>query len=312
MFQLFKQRNFNDLINDTFLFFRKSGKNYFRNYFIINGGFLLILVVLVYLVSKVFFDGLFTSFGTPKATELLEIFFQDNIAYFIISAIVAVVLILLLTMLSYSFPVIYLKLLEKNENPSTSQIIAGIKAKTGKIIIFALLSLVTFMPIAAISLFISGILIFLLIGLPLFVVVLAAITCWIFQSFYDYINNDTDYFTAMGNGYRMMTNKFWHNVGATAIFMLIVYIVHSIISFIPYIIGMVSMFSDMSQNGENTPDLSFFGIMMLVTIILSTLLSFVLTNLTIIGQGIIYYSNVEQQQNNSLHSDIDKIGSDFE
>ena len=311
MFQLYKQRNFSDLINDTFLFFRKSGKNYFRNYFIINGGFLLILIVLIYLVSKVFFDGLFSSFGTPKANELIENFFSDNLTYFIITAIFAVILILLLTMLSYSYPVIYLKLLEKNENPDTSQIVAAIKAKTGKIILFALLSLVTFVPIACISLLISGVLVFVLIGIPLFVVVLAAITCWIFLSFFDYINNDTDYFTAMGNGYRMLVNKFWHNVGTTAIFMLIVYIVHSIISFIPYIIGMISMFSEMPRDG-GTPDLSFFGVMMLITIILSTLLSFILTNLTIINQGIIYYSSLEQQQNNSLHSEIDQIGSDSE
>lgn len=311
MFQLYKQRNFSDLINDTFLFFRKSGKNYFRNYFIINGGFLLILIVLIYLVSKVFFDGLFSSFGTPKANELIENFFSDNLTYFIITAIFAVILILLLTMLSYSYPVIYLKLLEKNENPDTSQIVAAIKAKTGKIILFALLSLVTFVPIACISLLISGVLVFILIGIPLFVVVLAAITCWIFLSFFDYINNDTDYFTAMGNGYRMLVNKFWHNVGTTAIFMLIVYIVHSIISFIPYIIGMISMFSEMPRDG-GTPDLSFFGVMMLITIILSTLLSFILTNLTIINQGIIYYSSLEQQQNNSLHSEIDQIGSDSE
>lgn len=311
MFQLYKQRSFSDLINDTFLFFKSTGKNYFRNYFIINGGILLILILLIYIVSKVFFDGLFSSFGTPNAVQIVEDYFSDNLGYFIATSIVTGIVIILLTMLSYSFPVIYLKLMETNEKPETSQIAAALKAKAGKIIIFALLSLVTFIPIAAICTAICTILVFVLIGIPLFIIVVAALTCWIFLSFFDYLNNDTDYFTAMGNGYRMLMNKFWHYTGVTAIFFLIVYIVHSIISFIPYFIGMFSMFTERINDSENM-DLSFFGIMMLITIILSVLLSFVLTNLTIINQGIIYYSSLENQQNTTLHSDIDQIGTDSE
>ena len=52
MFQLYKKRDFNELVSDTFDFFKIHGKNYFKNYFIINGGFLLILVVLLYFVYE--------------------------------------------------------------------------------------------------------------------------------------------------------------------------------------------------------------------------------------------------------------------
>ena len=64
MFQVFKKRDFSQLVGDTFSFFKLEGKNYFKNYFIINGGLLLILVVALYFLIKFFFEGTFAAAQT--------------------------------------------------------------------------------------------------------------------------------------------------------------------------------------------------------------------------------------------------------
>ena len=57
MFQLYKKRDFSELVGDTFGFFKLEGKNYFKNYFIINGSLLLLLVVIIYFFTKEEFFG---------------------------------------------------------------------------------------------------------------------------------------------------------------------------------------------------------------------------------------------------------------
>ena len=37
MFEFYKRRDFGGLISDSFAFFKIYGKNYFKNYFLING-----------------------------------------------------------------------------------------------------------------------------------------------------------------------------------------------------------------------------------------------------------------------------------
>ena len=59
MFQLYKKRDFSALVGDTFGFFKLEGKNYFKNYFTINGGLLLLLVVIIYFFSNIFIKSSF-------------------------------------------------------------------------------------------------------------------------------------------------------------------------------------------------------------------------------------------------------------
>lgn len=37
MMQFYKKRDFGALISDTFTFFKENGKNYFKNYILLNG-----------------------------------------------------------------------------------------------------------------------------------------------------------------------------------------------------------------------------------------------------------------------------------
>ncbi|MBY8963908.1 hypothetical protein KJK34_14200 [Flavobacterium sp. D11R37] len=312
MFQLFKKRNFNNIFNDTFTFFRVAGKNYFSNYIKIAGGFLLVLVVLMYLGAKVFFEGLFTRFTNPQQDQLLESYFYDNTGFFIATAIFCGILILVLSAINYAFPVVYLRIMETKPSPTTGELVSGIKKSFGRVIIFSLLSLITFLPIAAILGVICVLLIMILIGIPVALFVFAFISCWVFQSFYDYLNNNNGFFTSMRNGYNNVFSNFWAHTGSTAIFIIILYVVQTITSLIPYIIGGFLTLTEIQGPEDQADALSTMGVLMLVSFLISSVVGYLLTNVLLINQGMIYYSSRENIENNSLHSDIDLIGTDIE
>src|SRR5690606_9716159 len=96
MFRLYKQRNFSELINDTFAFFRTYGKSYFKGYFIINGGLLLTLLVLMYLMGSFFVDTLSTGISNPSGGEsIITENIQSNFGMFMLAGLAGFVLILI-------------------------------------------------------------------------------------------------------------------------------------------------------------------------------------------------------------------------
>jgi hypothetical protein len=312
MFQLFKKRNFNTIFNDTFSFFRIEGKNYFANYIKIAGGFLLVLIVLMYMGAKVFFEGLFTRFTNPQQDQMLESYFYDNTGFFIAAAIFCGILIIILSAINYAFPVVYLRMIEAKPSPSTKELVSGIKKSFGKVIVFSLLSLITFLPIIAILGVICVLLIMILIGIPVAVFVFAFIGCWIFQSFFYYLNNNDGFFTAMRRGYNNVFSNFWAHTGSTAIFYIMLYVIQTITSVIPYIIGGFLTLTEVQGPEDQANALSTMGVLMLVSFLISGVVGYLLTNVLLINQGMIYYSSREHDENNSLHSDIDLIGTDIE
>jgi hypothetical protein len=315
MFQLYKQREFGALISDTFTFFRVNGRNYFRNYILVNGGLLLILLLLIFLVGKVFFDAVFSNFGSPATGVIVQSYFNDNMGFFIGTGILAGILIIFITILSFSYPVLYLQLYEKNPAPAAKQILAALKSNAKRIIIFSLLWLVTFLPLIVMLFLLSILLIAVIVGIPVAIFLFGCISCWMSLSFYDYLNTGNGYFTSMRNGFTMLFSKFWPYAGSTSIFYIIIYMLEMMISMIPYLIGMLAMVTDsgsMQQNGPSQDNMSFAGIMMIISFMLSILLSYVLGNVLFINQGLIYYSSREENENRSAYSEIDLIGRDAE
>lgn len=313
MFQLFKKRNFSELVGDTFAFFQTNGKHYFRNYFIINGGFLLVLLVLVYFIINVFFEGLFANLngGFSGTNNSIDHYINDNLELVIALGVLTAITAIFLSILSYAYPVAYMKLLKKNTGFPTSEIIAVIKSKIGKIIIFFIASLFVLIPIMLIVMALSFALVFILIGIPLLFIIIPAMMCWFSLSFFDYISTDKGYFEALGNGFSLMKQKFWPAVGSTAIMYLIMQIVVGFASMIPYLIGVFSMFTDLET--QTSPNIqpekfSFLMLMLGISMILSLLLNFIFQNLLLVNQGIIYYSIREENENNTSKNEIDLIG----
>jgi hypothetical protein len=315
MFQLYKVRNFSALINDTLSFFKVQGKNYLKHYFVLNGGLLLILTVLCFVVGRVFFENIFSGLNNPGSQNFIEQYFADNQGFFIGAGIAGAILILVIAIINYAYPVVYLSLLEKNDAPTIKQITSALKKKLGKVILFVLLTLITFVPLAIpIGLF-CMFLTAIIIGLPVAIIIIAAFSCWIYLTFYNYISTDDSYFTSMGRGWNMLFRRFWHHMGSTVIIFIIVQAIQFIFSMIPYIIGLVFIFIDGPGNGnieEQEGVLSTIGILMLVVFTVSLLTSFIMGNLLAINQGMIYYSCIEEDENKTINNEIDLIGESIE
>ena len=317
MFQLYKKRGFNELVGDTFDFFKIHGKNYFKNYFIINGGFLLILVVLLYFFTKIFFESIFASINNGQNGENLMLNnLTSNLPILIIGGISMFFLIVLISIINYTYPIGYLSLIESKKELNIKNLIGFVKSKIGKTILFFLASLIIFLPIFLIVLGLLFGLMFILIGFPLMLLVLPAMVSWVSLSFYDYISSDNGYLTSLSNGFNLLKEKIWPIIGSTVIMFVIVQIVVGVVYFVPYIIGMASVFINpeaLQGNQQQTIEtLSFMTIMMTIAMIVSILFNYTLQNLIFINQGIIYYSSKEELENNVIKNDIDLIGSESE
>ncbi|HQE34026.1 MAG TPA: hypothetical protein PLQ70_05100, partial [Flavobacterium alvei] len=153
MFELYKKRDLSANFSDTTAFFKTFGKHYFKNYFIINGIFLMILVVLIYFISKVYMELIFSGITNMQNNpNYLMAYFNNNMALIVGGFVITFLLIVILSMLNISYPVIYMGLLEKNNstNFQIQEIISGLKSNIGKMIIFLLGSIFIIMPLAAI------------------------------------------------------------------------------------------------------------------------------------------------------------------
>ena len=136
MFQLFKERNFSDYINDTFQFFKVQGKHFFKTYFIINGGLLLVAVVLIYFLMKIYFDFIFSKIsGNGNAPQNdLGTFFNANFGLMIALIIGAILLFMVISLFQFTFPVVYLDLYDskKGADFSAKDILIGMKKRIPK------------------------------------------------------------------------------------------------------------------------------------------------------------------------------------
>ena len=316
MFQLYKVRNFNLIINDTFGFFKAEGKNYIKNYLIINGGLLLVMAVLGFIIGKVFFENLFSGIAGTESTDKSSEYFSENFVLMIVLAIGAALLLLLVLIINYAYPVVYLKLIDGKEKPDTKELIKEIKRVLGRGILFGLLSIVTFLPMAIPIMAFSVFMIALIITIPVCIILFSAYTCWIYLTFYDYMSTGNGYFTSMGNGWKMLFKKFWVHMGSTAIFYIILYMVQMLLVFVFFILqsltGLVDDGSGPFGNMDSAEAFSVMGILVLIGFLIYMFAAFLVGNLILVNQGIIYYSCREQQENKSLYNDIDLIGTDVE
>ena len=313
MFQLYKKRGFSEFVGDTFGFLKLEGKNYFKNYFIINGPLLLVLVVCIYFLTKVYMDAIFSSLSNNN-TNPNNLFndLMNNMPLFIILGLLSFVLVLVISLINYLFPVCYLKLVGKKSDITTQSIFNEMKEKLGKSILFFLASLLVFVPIFIIVMILLVLLMMIIIGFPLILIIGPALVSWINLSFYDYMTTDNDYLKSVGNGFELIKTKFWSVVGSTFVMFFIYYIISMIVTMIPYLFSMGSIFSDIQTNVDKADAYSTASILFSIIMVLSVLFNYTLQNLILINQGIIFYSITDEIENISIKSDIDLIGSESE
>ncbi len=315
MFQLYKKRNFSDFISDTITFFKIYGKHFFKNYLLINGGFLLVLCFLMYFIFKVYFEVVFSSIGTTNSDYFSQ-YFNSNSILFIGTLILFFLLIIIISMLNFAYPVLYLQFISKNPeaNFTIKDITTALTKNTGRLLVFILGLVFIIFPLLMLLFTLLFLMIFIIIGLPLLLIAMPAVLAWINLSFYDYLTEKTGFFRAFKNGFLLLKQQFWTIVGTTFVMLMLIQIVQGIITMVPYFIGIIYFFSS-GQTNMSDPEsegLATMGIFAAVIMILAVLLSYFFNNLVLINQGLIYYSLREENESTSLISNIDLIGADNE
>lgn len=312
MFQLYSKRNFSSLVGDTFTLFKLEGKNYFKNYFIINGGLLLVLCIVIYFFMQIFLKGLFLASSNNNINGVIDTLLS-NLSLFIIFGLAMILLIMFASLINYLYPVAYLKLLEENKQRTLHNLTSLIKSKIGKTIQFYFLSLFIIIPLFLVLLGISFALIFVIIGVPILFILLPAYTSWVSLSYYECISTNSTYFNALKKGLKLLKSKFWPVIGSNYVMQTIVQVVLGIVVMVPYFIGIFSIFINPEQSTQNSENVfSLLTILLTVITIISILFSYTLQNIILINQGIIYYSIIEEQENINAKNNIDLIGQNEE
>ena len=317
MFELFKQRNFSDNISDTIAFFKTFGKHYFKNYFIINGILLMILMVMVYFLSKVYMDFIVTTTQVQNPNpDYFTNYFSENIGIFIGTFLLFLFITILLSVINIAYPIIYLQFIEQKNDASFTHtdIINELKNNFGRIFLFILGLIFIVTPLLIIAFVVSALLVIVIIGLPLLFILIFASTSFIALSFQEYMVKKIGFFEALRVGYNLVKQNFWRTVGTTFVIAFLIQTIQGIITMVPYIIGMVLIFTSTGNINENDPSqaMGTFTILFTIIMVVSILLSYIFNNFQMIAQGLIYYSLREENEETNSKSQIDLIGTDSE
>ncbi len=317
MMQFYKNRDFGTFISDSFGFFRLYGKNYFKNYILLNGLLLILMVVVVIFGYRELLTQIFGSNINGKSTYF-ENYFEDNMGMLIVVGLLTFLLFAVLMIVNYLYPVFYLKRLSEGETKiSMDDILSDFKknAKRIGILCLGMIFIVT-LP-AFIVLGISYALVLVLIGIPIMLFVFPTLINIVNFLMYDFFNSKRGFFESLSYSVRAQfsyTNgreksPFWKYWGATLVLFIIMYVITTIFTMIPMIIFFATMITNEPDgNFEENPFSGAMGILFFVLYGFSLLVSFFLSNLMYINSGLIYYDSRRDLHQKVELAEIDTIG----
>lgn len=302
-FQLYKKRDFSAYIGDTIQFFKQFWKNYFQNYAVINGVLLLVFVSLYFLLFK----DLFSNMYDPNAIKTWMSY--NNSGSFMLSIIVLMIIAIVFSVFTTAFPMVYFNLLNTTGRDAftASEMLNGIKAYAGRMILFGIISFFVMIPIVFIFFAFGVALSFLIIGIPILFLGLPTVLIWSMQSLYVYLEEETGYFQALSKGWKITFQKYWHLVGSTIAVYFCITILSSVFSMVPAFMMMGSIITS-----GGTPKPQTMTPLMMVFYLVGLIVTFICYNFIYVQQGLIYYSAQENTEHYQAYSDIDNIGKDEE
>lgn len=315
--QLYKKRDFGTFISDSFAFFKIHGKNYFKNFILLNGLLLILMVVVIVLGFREFFGVLFGS-NMSGESYYFEQYFTDNLGLFIISGILLFILYTALMTINFFFPVFYMKrIAEGAKEIKTDDILSDFKTNRKKVLkaYFGLSFLV--MPVATVLFGFSYFLIIILIGIVLILFVAPTLFNIITFLCYDYFNGNRGFFESLSYAIRAQfsypngreKSPYWKYWGSTIVMGILFYIVSGVLSAVPMILFMAKL-TTASPDGEfeQNPLTGGFGIMIFFLYGISSLLSMFLMNVLYINSGLMYYDNRTDLHQKMELEEIETIG----
>ena len=309
--QLYKSRDFGALFQDTFSFLKQNGKHFFKQFFIVNGVFLLILLALGYAFTKFYSELVFGGVlqNNPNA---FDDYMNENFGIFVLLFIAFLFIGLIAALIAYAFVPIYLQLYNKqsNTNFGTKAIVDQYKKHLGKLFTFLICGIVIGIPFflaMGIVGFIMAITIVGVLGLP-FLIAMALL--FYSMTLMEYLENKRGIWDSFGYAWTLMRSKFIPAVGCVGLFYFMSYILQNIITMIPYFFFMASFIVDIENQSANPQELgATLTIVMLAVFFLAFIVGAVLNNIVQLNQGIVFYSLKEDNEHINTKHVIDQIGS---
>lgn len=317
MIQFYKKRDFGSFISDSFNFFKLYGKNYFKNYILINGLLLILMTAVMIFGYKELFSQIFGS-NLGGETYYFEQYFSDNAGMLITVGLLTFLLFMILMIVNYLYPVFYLKRIAQGaEKIKADEILSDFKSNAGRIAKLCLGMIFIVTPIILVVVGFSYILIFIIIGL--FLILLLYPTIFNFTTFlmYDYFNSARGFWGSLSYALRSQfsypngseKSPYWKYWGAAFVMFIIIYIATSIFTFIPMMFFYGSLLTSTPDgNFEQNPFTGTLGIVFLVFYGISMLLSFFLSNLMYVNAGLMYYDSRTDLHQKVELAEIDTIG----
>lgn len=318
MMQFYKKREFGAFISDSFNFFKLYGKNYFKNYLMINGLLIILMIAVVIFGFREIFGQLAGS-NVSGESYYFESYFADNAGMLIVAGMFVMLLFMVLMIMNYLYPVFYLKRLAQGlEKVKTEDILGDFKRNAGKILILCLGLIFIVTPLAFIMIGISYVLMLIIIGF--FLIILLYPTLFNVTTFlmFDYFNTDRGFFESLSYSIRAQfsypngreKSPYWKYWGATIIIFIIMYIITSIFTIVPMFFFYGSLLTSAPDgNFEQNPFAGgVAGILLFVFYGFYILFSLFLSNILYINAGLMYYDSRTDLHQKVELAEIETIG----
>lgn len=315
--QFYKKREFGAFISDSFNFFKLYGKNYFKNYILING-LLLILTIAVVIFGFREIIGQLVGGNLNGESYYFEKYFSDNAGMLTIVGILVFVLFVLLGIVNYLYPVFYMKrIAEGAQKVKTDEILSDFKTNAGRIFKMCLGMLLIVLPVTMIVLGFSYLLLLIVIGF--FLILLVYPTAFNVSAFLmcDYFNTKRGFFESLSYSIRSQfsypngneKSPYWKYWGASIIMFIIMYMITSVFTFVPIIFMYGSILTSAPDgNFEENPFTGAMGILFFLFYGISILATFILYNLMFINAGLMYYDSRTDLHTKIELEEIETIG----
>jgi hypothetical protein len=319
MMQFYKKRDFGALISDTFNFVKLYGKNYFKNYFVINGLLLILMMVLVFFGFKNIFSLIFEGIGGGNSASIGR-YFLENIVQIIFTSLFIFLVFILISVVNYSYPVLYLKRLTEmgNKNIAVDEIMSDVKKNIGKIFKLFLGFVFIVFPLYLAVYGLSYTVTYRIQGLSflLLIFLTPVMTNVVNFLIYDYFNREKGFFSSLSYAIRSQfsyqeynqKSPFWKYWGTTVILYILQQVV--VYAFVFILVFIVMLGSGISFNMDRAA--FFWVILMLSGLIypLIIIISLIMSNFISLCSGFMYYDSRTDLHREMDLTEIDSIGRD--
>ena len=318
MMQFYKKRDFGALISDTFNFVKLYGKNYFKNYFVINGLLIILMAVLVFFGFKNFFSLIFEGIGGNSAS--IGRYFLENIMQIIFTFLFIFLVFILISVVNYSYPVLYLKRLTEtgNKNITVDEIMSDVKKNIGKIFKLFLGFVFIIIPLYLAVYGLSYTVTYRIQGLYLllFVFLTPVMTNVVNFLIYDYFNRGKGFFSSLSYAIRSQfsyqqynqKSPFWKYWGTTVILYILQQVVAYALAFILVFIIILSLGLSLNMSSAETFYITLGLTVMAYPLII--IISLIMSNFISLCSGLMYYDSRTDLHREMDLTEIDSIGRD--